>query len=103
MPTVPTLAGGLARVVSDLLLHAMGADLEGDAERHAGAREWRTAPLIGLGTVSARGGGFLHDGRAATLDDAIRAHGGEAEIARTRYIDLSTTNKAALIAYLTKL
>ena len=43
--------------------------------------EWRTAPLWGLGlahTVNPKAG-FLHDGRARTIEEAILWHGGEAE------------------------
>ena len=43
--------------------------------------EWRTAPLIAMHAGAGRR--FLHDGRAATLDAAIRAHGGEADAAVT--------------------
>ena len=40
----------------------------------ASGREFRTAPLWGVGAT----GPYLHDGRADTLDAAIRLHGGEA-------------------------
>ena len=43
-----------------------------------------TAPLWGLGSR----GTFLHDGRATTADEAIRAHGGEATAAREAYLKL---------------
>jgi CxxC motif-containing protein (DUF1111 family) len=43
---------------------------------------------------------FLHDGRAATLDEAIRWHGGEAVKAKQHYLDLPADAKTRLIDYL---
>ena len=40
----------------------------------ATGREFRTQPLWGIAAVAPH----LHDGRAATLDEAILWHGGEA-------------------------
>jgi len=96
---VPFLHGsrGDVMVYSDLLLHDMGPALDdkivqGDA---AGA-DWRTTPLVGLGTHDR----YLHDGRADTLRDAILAHGGEAEIVRRRFFDLDDDEQRQLIAFL---
>jgi CxxC motif-containing protein (DUF1111 family) len=56
---------------SDLLVHDMGPGLaDGVAQGQAGSREFRTAPLWGLGQRLF----FLHDGRASDLREAIRAH-----------------------------
>jgi CxxC motif-containing protein (DUF1111 family) len=46
---------------------------------------------------------FLHDGRATTLDAAIRAHGGEAAAARDAYAALSDADREALVAFLESL
>jgi CxxC motif-containing protein (DUF1111 family) len=100
VPTLPTRAGGAVRTFSDLLLHDLGPELAGDAEAHASATEWRTAPLIGLAAIEVSHSGFLHDGRAATLEDAIAAHGGEAASARVRFMALSRDDRARLLAYL---
>jgi CxxC motif-containing protein (DUF1111 family) len=62
----------------------------------AGAREMRTAPLWGLRNVTA----FLHDGRAASISAAILAHDGQARQARNNFANLSSADKARLIAYL---
>ena len=79
----PTAARSTA--YTDLLLHDMGQALDdGVGEPGVASAEWRTAPLIG-DVRQATGRRYLHDGRAPTLDAAIRAHGGEAEAARTRY------------------
>ena len=47
--------------------------------------------------------GYLHDGRARTIDEAIRWHGGEAENARTAYEALSAQDAAALLDFLNSL
>jgi CxxC motif-containing protein (DUF1111 family) len=43
---------------------------------------------------------YLHDGRAATLRDAILAHSGEGEIVRNRYFDLGEADKQAILSFL---
>lgn len=95
----PLLSEQWIQPFSDFLLHDMGAALA-DAGNHALAREWRTAPLWGLGSVS---GPYLHDGRAATLLDAILWHGGEAEAAVERVLRLNSTERAALLEFLAAL
>ncbi len=56
---------------SDLLVHDMGTGLaDGVTQGQAGPREFRTAPLWGLGQRLF----FLHDGRTSDLLEAIRAH-----------------------------
>ncbi|MFN3988562.1 MAG: di-heme oxidoredictase family protein [Rhodocyclaceae bacterium] len=91
---------------SDLLLHDMGEGLadhrpEGDAS----GREWRTAPLWGIGLTQMVSGHtyFLHDGRARNLLEAILWHGGEAEAAKQRVIALSREEREALLAFLNSL
>ncbi len=92
---------------SDLLLHDMGAGLaDGRPEGAANENEWRTPPLWALSlsvqTVSGRVG-YLHDGRARTLDEAIRWHGGEAANSTRRYLALSPGERAALIRFIESL
>jgi len=55
-----------------------------------------TAPLW---RVSERGK-FLHDGRAATMTDAITAHGGQAQAAHEAFQGLDIASKAALLDFL---
>ncbi|HZR81388.1 MAG TPA: di-heme oxidoredictase family protein [Candidatus Binatia bacterium] len=89
-----------AWLYSDLLLHDMGPGLaDGIADGDASGSEFRTAPLWGVG----RSAPYLHDGRAATLEDAIVAHGGEATASRDRFLALSTFERDALIAFLKSL
>jgi hypothetical protein len=67
---------------TDLRVHHLGPELaEGEGEDRDA---YVTAPLWGL----ASRGAFLHDGRATTADEAIRAHGGEAAAARKAYGEL---------------
>ncbi len=53
-------------------------------------------------TVDPRAG-FLHDGRARTLQEAILWHGGEGQAARDRYAALSARDRRALLAFLESL
>lgn len=99
----PQLAGkaGPSRLYSDLLLHDMGEGLSSlTAEGSAGAREWRTAPLVGLGAQLAAGKPLLHDGRARDISAALTWHDGEASAARRRYEALPSDAKAALMDFL---
>lgn len=93
------IAGQRAEIYSDLLLHDMGKSLaDGIAEGAAGPREWRTAPLIGMRFSRT----FLHDGRASTVDEAIRAHAGEGSEANDSvraYEALSPSERDRLVAF----
>lgn len=91
---------------SDLLLHDMGEGLaDNRPEARATGREWRTAPLWGLGLTKQvnPNATYLHDGRARTLLEAVLWHGGEAKAARDRIIALSPADRAALIRFLESL
>ena len=81
---------------SDLLLHDMGSLGDGIAQSDAGVREFRTAPLWGLRAS----GPYLHDGRATTVDEAIRAHVGEALTSRQHYERLTPTQQNQLLEFL---
>ena len=66
--------------------------------------EWRTAPLWGL-HVSVSSGQplrLLHDGRARTIEEAIRWHDGEARPARERFARLPVADREALVAWMGK-
>ncbi len=93
------IAGRPAEIYTDLLLHDMGKGLaDGVVEGAAGPRDWRTAPLIGMRFFRT----FLHDGRASTLDDAIRAHaseGSEANESARAYEALSASDRASLLSF----
>jgi CxxC motif-containing protein (DUF1111 family) len=109
--------GSVKGLYSDLLLHRMGQSLEansgsrgydgppdtppntppdfpsGDGQQ---PDEWRTPPLWGVADSAP----YLHDGRAATLDEAIRLHGGQATRTTQRYTLLTRMEQAQLIAFL---
>lgn len=91
---------------SDLLLHDMGAGLaDNRPEFQASGREWRTPPLWGIGLIKQvnPNAGFLHDGRARTLLEAILWHGGEAETAKQNIIEMSARRRQQLIRFLRSL
>lgn len=119
------LRGQTIHAYTDLLLHDMG---EGLADKHGegtvSSAEWRTAPLWGLGhaanvmladakandTNSLRRDandinriGFLHDGRARTIEEAILWHGGEALTSRRAYEALTAGEKAEVLKFLNSL
>ncbi len=87
------------RMFSDLLLHDMGSLGDGIAQGVATETEFRTAPLWGVRDSAP----YLHDGRAATLEDAVAAHDGEGRDARDRFLRLGPNERAALIEYLRSL
>ena len=47
--------------------------------------------------------GYLHDGRARNIEEAILWHGGEAQNAKLAYENLSETDKTALLDFLNSL
>ncbi len=91
---------------TDMLLHDMGEGLadhrpEGDAD----GREWRTAPLwgIGLTPVVSEYPSYLHDGRARTLLEAILWHGGEARRSRDAVAGLPREQRERLLRFVESL
>ncbi len=118
----PTL-GDARGVFSDLLLHDMGESSADSATYYgapvetprsdnlaaniqparpsgmATATEWRTAPLWGVADSAP----YLHNGRAATLDDAIRMHDGEAAKTANRYNRLASSDRRAVLTFLSSL
>lgn len=80
---------------SDLLLHDIGTGDE-IVQASAEAAEIRTPALWGLRLRRP----LLHDGSAATIEEAIRKHGGEASRAMEGLGRLSRTEFEALLAFL---
>ena len=102
----PELANQVIRPYSDLLLHDMGEGLaDNRTEFQASGREWRTAPLWGIGLTQAVSGHtqFLHDGRARNLLEAVLWHGGEAQAAQQQVLSFNAEQRAALLAFLNSL
>jgi len=84
---------------SDFLLHDMGNLGDGIEQGQATAREMRTAPLWGLREITR----FLHDGRATTIDHAIRAHDGQGAAARDGFNALPPDSRSKLRSFLNSL
>jgi CxxC motif-containing protein (DUF1111 family) len=102
--------GSVEGIYSDLLLHRMGVEMVGsgayyekavpvpDASSATGATasEWRTPPLWGVADSAP----YMHDGRAETLEEAIRLHGGQAKQSAIRFGKLSESEQKQLVAFL---
>jgi CxxC motif-containing protein (DUF1111 family) len=101
--TVAALRNQPVNLYSDLLVHDMGVGLrDGVSQGQAGPREFRTAPLWGLGQRIF----FLHDGRCSDLIDAIRQHasqGSEANVVINNYNLLREAQKQDLLNFLRSL
>lgn len=103
---LPWLSNRTIHPFTDLLLHDMGEDLADRRPEHgADGREWRTAPLwgIGLSRKIAVNPAFLHDGRARTLLEAILWHGGEAESSVAEVLAMNADERSALLQFLNSL
>jgi CxxC motif-containing protein (DUF1111 family) len=103
---LPGLANRSIAAYTDLLLHDMGdalASMRGEFD--ATGKDWRTAPLWGLGRRLKRHGSadLLHDGRARDATEAILWHGGEASYSRDFFMRLSREERDALLAFLRSL
>jgi CxxC motif-containing protein (DUF1111 family) len=105
--------GSVDGIYSDLLLHRMGQTLQGggsygqpppedpNSKPHDGplADEWRTPPLWGVADSAP----YMHDGRAKTLQEAIRFHGGQAASSAQRFAQLPVGEQVQLGAFLKSL
>jgi CxxC motif-containing protein (DUF1111 family) len=100
---VASLSNKAVNLYSDLLIHDMGTGLaDGVSQGEAGPREFRTAPLWGLGQRIF----FLHDGRTSNLLSAIRAHassGSEANSVILQFFALTEAQKQDLLNFLRSL
>ncbi|MCC6290126.1 MAG: c-type cytochrome [Chitinophagaceae bacterium] len=102
----PAVSNQLIHPYTDLLLHDMGDSLADNRPDYlATGREWRTAPLWGIGLTQKVNGhnNFLHDGRARSLMEAVMWHGGEALSAKNKVKAMSAAERAALIKFLESL
>jgi CxxC motif-containing protein (DUF1111 family) len=102
----PELSNQIIFPYSDLLLHDMGEDLADHRPDHlATGYEWRTPPLWGVGLTNVVNGhnNFLHDGRARNITEAIIWHGGEGEISKNNFKNLSKDERNALLAFMNSL
>jgi CxxC motif-containing protein (DUF1111 family) len=101
--TVAALSMQPVNLFSDLLVHDMGDGLaDGVSQGQAGPREFRSAPLWGLGQRIF----FLHDGRTSDLVRAIKEHssnGSEANGVISNFNNLYETKKQDLLNFLRSL
>jgi CxxC motif-containing protein (DUF1111 family) len=101
--TVAALSEKPVNLFSDLLVHDMGDGLaDGVSQGEAGPREFRTAPLWGLGQRVF----FLHDGRTSNLERAIREHsstGSEANGVINSFNNLGERTKQDILNFLRSL
>lgn len=84
---------------SDFLLHDVGTGdgiIQGDPSTE---NKLRTPPLWGLHMRTR----LMHDGASATVTDAIKRHGGEAERVTRRFIRLSSQEREKVILFLRSL
>jgi CxxC motif-containing protein (DUF1111 family) len=103
---MPALSNQRIHPFTDLLLHDMGDGLaDGRPDYVANGKEWRTAPLWGIGLTKRVNGhtNFLHDGRARNLMEAVLWHGGEAEHSKQMVLQMSKEERNALLKYLESL
>lgn len=90
----------LVRWYSDFRRHDMGPGLADPIDAYGfGASVWPTRSLAGVGST----GPWLHHGYATTLDEAIRAHGGDAQASHDAYAALDEAGQDAVIAFLENL
>ncbi|MGC1306116.1 MAG: di-heme oxidoredictase family protein [Phormidesmis sp.] len=104
--TVKVLTNQTIQPYTDLLLHDMGESLaDNRPDFEATGQEWRTTPLWGLGLTQTilPYAGYLHDGRARTVEEAILWHGGEAEGAKQAFMKLEKTGRQAMLKFLNSL
>jgi len=105
-PLLGDLSGIDIAPYTDLLLHDMGPGLaDGRPDYLANGRQWRTAPLWGAGLLRKMNerAGYLHDGRARNVQEAILWHGGEAQAAQRRYVQLTADERKALLVFIDSL
>ncbi len=93
---VKALENRTVAAYTDLLLHDMGPELADICLGLATPSEFRTEPLMGLRLSES----FLHDGRAETVEEAIRMHGGEASRSRDAFAALSDADRQAVLEFL---
>jgi mono/diheme cytochrome c family protein len=100
---VAALRNQPANLFSDVLIHDMGDGLaDGVSQGQAGPREFRTAPLWGVGQRIF----LMHDGRTSDLLQAIQQHsssGSEANGVIARFNTLRETSKQDILNFLRSL
>lgn len=98
---IPVLNQRIIHPYTDLLLHDMGPGMSDSiSQSGVSSSEFRTAPLWG---ISSSGPPYLHDGRALNINEAIENHGGEADPARSKYMELTPRQRLSLLQFINSL
>ena len=100
------LENRIIKPYSDFLLHDLGDNLADHLpDFEASGKEWRTAPLWGIGLVKTvnKHTRFLHDGRAKSIEEAILWHGGEAKKSKERFTKLEKEERKLLLDFINSL
>lgn len=106
LPTYSSADGKEIALYSDLLVHDMGESLADNRPQFtASGSEWRTAPLIGFARQrqNQREVRLLHDGRAASVEEAILWHGGEGASAKEAFRKARKSDRNALVEFVNAL
>lgn len=101
-----TLKGQHIYPFTDMLLHDLGESLaDNRRDFTANGNEWKTRPLWGIGLTKTvnPAAGFLHDGRADNIEEAILWHGGEAQQSTDDFMALTQTDRQSLIDFVMSL
>ncbi len=87
----------IVQAYTDLKRHDMGPGLS-EAKVQAGVptQEFLTKKLWGMANEPP----YMHHGRALTIDEAIRMHGGEAQTARDAYVALPDRQRRSIVDFL---
>ncbi len=105
-PDFPELSHQTIHPFTDLMLHDMGEGLaDNRSVFSATGNEWRTPPLWGIGLVFRvnRHTHLLHDSRARSIEEAILWHGGEALESKNVFMNLSSSERRKLLAFVKSL
>lgn len=86
-------------VYSDFAYHDLGEEFYQVQFDGSVVRQWKTAPLWGVGSTAPYG----HDGASLDLDAVIRRHGGAALTSRTAYAALPEVARRQLLDFLRSL
>lgn len=103
---LPALSNKTIHPYTDMLLHDMGEYLADKRPDYlANGREWRTPPLWGVGLAKKvePNTGFMHDGRARNLIEAILWHDGEGATSASIVKAMSSNDRAALLSFIESL
>jgi CxxC motif-containing protein (DUF1111 family) len=106
IPVAGSYGGGTIDAFTDLAFHELGSALaDHEVAGHTALSRWRTAPLWGMAyrILREKPATFLHDGRARSIEEAILWHRGEAESARSRFVELSRDQRTELLRWVESL